>query len=374
MKNTKFHFFMPVEILMADEGKLDLSEELKGNSVIIVTDPFLYESGQALALGQSITRAKVSYFHHIEPNPSTDTVDACAAAIRKAKGTTVIGLGGGSCLDTAKAAACMAASDKKFVECLAGRAELPGREPKLILIPTTAGTGSEVTNVGVYTNSETGEKSPMVRPDFYGDVAVIYPEATYTMPPAVTANTGMDAFCHAIEAYWNHNSQPLCDACAVGALKLIKENLLTAYNHPDDHEARKNMCVASLLAGVAFSQTRTTGPHALSYPLTARYHVAHGVGCAISLPAFIRRSSQKAEHKMRRLAKDLGYVSIESLADGVEELLKNLHMPTRLKEIGTGEQEMENIVKEAMNYYPQLALTPVVITEETLSELLHSIY
>lgn len=268
----------------------------------------------------------------------------------------------------------MAASDRKFVECLEGGADLPKRQPRLILIPTTAGTGSEVTNVGVYTSSETGAKIPMVRPDFYADTAVLYPQATYTMPPQVTANTGMDAFCHAIEAYWNQNSQPLCDACAIEALKLIKDNLLTAFQKRDDTEARKNMSTASLLAGVAFSQTRTTGPHALSYPLTARYHVAHGVGCAVSLPAFIRMSSQKAASKMKRLAGNLGYADVESLADGVEELLKSLHMPTRLREIGAGEQELEDIAREAMNYYPQLALTPAVITLESLSDMLHSIY
>ena len=374
MKNIKFRFFMPVEILMADEGQLDLSDEIGGDSAVIVTDPFLYESGQALTLGKSITAARVNYFHHIEPNPSTDTVDACKAAIEAAGASAVIGFGGGSCLDTAKAAACMAGSDKRFVECLEGGKEIPDRRLRLILIPTTAGTGSEVKNVGVYTSSETGAKIPLVRPDFYGDMAVLYPEATYTMPPAVTANTGMDAFCHAIEAYWNKNSQPFCDACALEALKLIKDNLLTAYYTGEDKEARKNMCIASLLAGAAFSQTRTTGPHALSYPLTANYHVAHGVGCALSLPAFIRLSTQKEEAKMVRLAKELGYESVNSLADGVEELLGNLHMPTRLRDIGAEEKDLKGIAKEAMNYYPQLALTPAVITEESLLCLLQSIY
>lgn len=372
-QNSSFQYWMPVRILFT-EAEPDIREEIAGESVVIVTDPFLYESGVAGRTGDRLGNADVSYFSKVEPNPSTDTVNACAAMIREHEAKTVIGIGGGSSMDTAKAAACLASSGGVIGD-YAGKGKSFGkRTVRLILIPTTAGTGSEVTNVGVYTDSETGEKRPVVCPEFYADLAVIHPKYTYTMPRSVTANTGMDAFCHAIEAYWNLNSQPISDSFAVQAMKLILDNLLTAYRLPEDGAARENLCTASLLAGLAFGQTRTTGAHVLSYPLTARYHVPHGTGCAVSLPAFIRISVEKAGKKMQTLAEALGYIDVEALADGVCDLMRSLEMPVALREIGAKAEELSGIAKDAMNYYPQLSLTPAFMTEVTVFDLLKSIY
>lgn len=213
---------------------------------------------------------------------------------------------------------------------------------------------------------------PMVNNEFWADYAVIDPELTYTLPPAVTASTGMDAFCHAIEAYWNKASQPMCDMLAMGAMKKILKNLKLAFNEPLNKQARAEMIEASLIAGVAFSQTRTTGVHALSFPLTNDFGASHGTACAITLPAFIRLSKQQAEKKMLELATYLGYQSIEEFADAVEELMKSMKMPVRLSEIGVKETDIEHIAEVGLNA-AVIHLTPAVMNKDTVCDLLKSI-
>lgn len=373
MGNTQLQFWNPVKICFLSGEVFQLEDEVKGGAVI-VTDAFLYKNGVAGRVGEQMGIKHISYYHEVEPNPSTDTVNRCAEMIRTSKAGTVIGIGGGSSMDVAKAAACLASAGGVITDYIGTGRTFPKRELHLILIPTTAGTGSEVTNVGVFTDSASGAKAPVVCREFYADTAVIYPPFTYTMPPAVTANTGMDAFCHAIEAYWNRNSMPVTDSLAVAAMKLIFDNLPRAFEAPEDRKARQNMCMASLLAGMAFSQTRTTGAHVLSYPLTARYHIPHGVGCAVSLPAFIRISTEGAEEKMKNLAGTLGFDTVNELASAVEGLLKTVQMPVRLHELGAKREELLEIAKEAMNFYPQLSLTPAAMNEQTVLNLLNSIF
>ena len=302
--NTKnFRFHMPVAVHYGVGIAHNMTGRIRGERVMIVCDPFLYQSGVAEKLGGALEGKTVSYFSGIEPNPSTVSVDACAEAARAARAETVIGVGGGSAMDVAKVVACLVTNGGSIYDYYAGGTKRFGpRAVKLILIPTTAGTGSEVTNVGVYTNPRAGVKMPFVTDEFWADEALIDPEMTYSLPPAVTASTGMDAFCHAIEAYWNKESQPMCDFLAMGALKTILENIKAAYDHPDDTAARGAMITAALVAGVAFSQTRTTGIHAVSFPLTTEFHASHGAACSITLPAFIRAAKQGAAEKLRVLA------------------------------------------------------------------------
>jgi alcohol dehydrogenase len=276
-------------------------------------------------------------------------------------------------LDIAKMVSCLVTNEGSIYDYYGndGR-KLDKRSTTLICIPTTAGTGSEVTNVGVYTNKKAGKKMPMVTDDFWPDIAVIDAELTYTLPKSMTSSTGMDAFCHAIEAYWNKSSQPMCDALAVEAMKLILNNIKAAYDEPDNKEARAAMIKASLLAGVAFSQTRTTGIHALSFPLTTEFGANHGTACSITLPAFIKVSKEEAEDKMMSLAHYLGYGSIEKLADAIEELMQSMKMPVRLHEIGVKESDISHITEVGLGA-AIIQLTPATMNKETVSKLLLSI-
>ena len=276
-------------------------------------------------------------------------------------------------MDVAKIVSCLTTNPGSIYEYYGtGEGKLDRRTTELICIPTTAGTGSEVTNVGVFTNKRTHVKLPMVNQEFWPDIAVIDPKLTGTLPKAVTASTGMDAFCHAIEAYWNRESQPLCDMLAMGAMETILNSIKTAYDEPENMQARGEMSTASLIAGVAFSQTRTTGIHAASFPLTAEFGASHGIACSITLPAFIRISTEQAQEKMEKLAKYLGYESVDALADEVENLMRSMSMPLRLHELGVKEADIPHIAQTALNAQI-IKLTPAEMNTQTVERLLRSI-
>lgn len=369
--NQSFEFWMPVKVCFNTGASKEVASYISGSNVLIISDPFLYQSGAAKAIGGSLKGKKIVYFSDIEPNPSCESADTAAAVARSANCDCVIGLGGGSAMDIAKIVACLTTNAGSIYDYYNnGTKVLLKRETTLICIPTTAGTGSEVTNVGVYTNNYSKIKMPMVNDLFWPDVAIIDPELTYTLPSAVTASTGMDAFCHAIEAYWNKNSQPMCDFLALGAMKMILKNIRQAYEVPEHKEARGAMIAASLVAGVAFSQTRTTGIHALSFPLTAEFGANHGTACAITLPAFIRKVENK--EKMNALSSYLGYGSVVEFADAIESLMKSMKMPVRLREIGVNEKDLEHLAEVGLGA-AIIHLTPAVMNKKTVYALLETI-
>lgn len=371
--DNQFTYCMPTKVCFGAGIARKAADYIDGENVLIISDPFLYQNGTAKAIGDCMTGKKVAYFSEIEPNPSCESVDKAAALAREVKADCVIGLGGGSSMDVSKIVSCLVTNEGSIYDYYAGGTRTLGkRTTTLICIPTTAGTGSEVTNVGVFTNKKAGIKMPMVNQQFWPDYAVIDGELTYTLPPAVTASTGMDAFCHAIEAYWNKESLPICDMLAMGALKLILANIKKAYDCPTDVEARGNMILASLIAGIAFSQTRTTGIHALSFPLTTEFGASHGTACSITLPAFIKISSEGRPEKMAELAHYLGYADVQALAEGVEALMVSMKMPVRLHELGVKESDLEHITKVGLGA-AIIQLTPAVMNEETVYALLKSI-
>ena len=371
--NDNFSFYMPVRIVSGLGSSKEMSSFVKGENVFIISDPFLFKSGVAKEIGESLAGKTVTYFADVEPNPTCKSVDIASSQARAMKADCVIGIGGGSALDVAKIVACLVTNEGSIYDYYAGgKQKLSSREVTLICIPTTAGTGSEVTNVGVYTDQRVGAKMPMVEELFWPDVAILDDELTFTLPADVTAATGMDAFCHGIEAYWSEASVPISDVLAVEALKLIFGNLRKATLEPNHREARHKMLYASLLSGVAFSQTRTTGVHAVSFPLTTEFNVSHGLACAITLPAFIRISGEKKEEKMARLAKELGYENINTLADAVETLMEEIGLPTRLNELGVTKEDLKHIAEVGLRA-PVVHLTPATMNEETLHTLLKTI-
>lgn len=373
--SSTFNYYMPVKICFEDGLVSRLSDYINGSSVMVISDPFLYKNGTAEKIGAKLEEKgkKVGYFSDVEPNPSCESVDAAAVKARELKADCIIGLGGGSAMDVSKIVSCLVTNEGSIYDYYSGGTkELSPRKTLLMLIPTTAGTGSEVTNVGVFTNKKIGIKMPFVTDLFWADYAMIDPELTYTLPAPVTASTGMDAFCHAIEAYWNKESQPMCDMLAMGALKLVLENIKKAYDCPDDKAARGNMILASLIAGVAFSQTRTTGIHAISFPLTTEYKQSHGNACSITLPAFIHVSKEQAGEKMAVLAAYLGFGSVDELADAVEALMVSMDMPVRLSQIGVREEDLQHITEVGLGA-AIIQLTPAVMNEETVYALLKSI-
>jgi alcohol dehydrogenase class IV len=244
------------------------AQKLHGTSAVIVTDKVLHQAGLAQRVADGLTGSGVTLagiFDAVPPNSEVQAVEEGAAFARAAGCDLLIALGGGSVLDTAKAMNLLLTEGGALLDYEgAGLLSRPLRP--LIAIPTTAGTGSEVTIAAVIRDEAQGLKLEFNSPFLMPDVAILDPELTLSLPPVLTAATGMDALTHAIEAYVSTGAQPVSDALAIGAIKMIAGNLRQAVQHGDDLEARSNMLLASTMAGIAFSNTLLGIVHAMAHP------------------------------------------------------------------------------------------------------------
>ncbi|MGN0692528.1 MAG: iron-containing alcohol dehydrogenase, partial [Oscillospiraceae bacterium] len=245
---------------------------------LLVSDPFFVKSGLADNILSAVGGGDL--FGNISANPDVSEVNECAKLLRENGNDIIIALGGGSSLDLAKAASIEV---RDISEYHGTGKKIPEEHIPIIAVPTTAGTGSEVTCVSVLTDRRSGKKAPIVSESFYPRTALIDPKLTLTVPPQVTASTGIDVLCHAVEGYWSKGHQPICDALAVYAIKAVFEYLPTAYAQPQNLQAREKLAEASVIAGLAFTLPKTTSSHACSFPMTSIYHIPHGEACGLTL-------------------------------------------------------------------------------------------
>ena len=335
---------------------------------LLVTDPFFEKSGLAQTLADGSDGALQEVFARVSPNPEADEVDACAELLRSRKLDFVAALGGGSALDCAKAAAGIALSGQSIRRYHGTGTPLPAEHLPLIAVPTTAGTGSEVTCVAVISDHARGVKAPIVSETFYPVCAVVDPELTYTVPPPVTAGTGIDVLCHAMEGFWSRGHQPICDALAVYAARLVFDFLPRAWACPGDEEAREKMCEASVIAGMAFTLPKTTAPHACSFPLTNRFHIPHGEACGLTLDWFARLNAQGEEGKrLDEFAAAVGHTDARAMADAIFALKQRLGLRTDLKDLRLNGEDIERLVAES--HHPNMLNNPVQVTDGMLREM-----
>lgn len=367
-----FNFSMPVKVIFGEGRVKEISSMVPGQEVMIVTDRVLSKLGMADRLKEHLKYSQVTVFDEVEPNPECKTINAAVDLARKNKISCVIGLGGGSSMDAAKAVSALISNEGKLEDYWHGMAQFANNRVMLIEIPTTAGTGSEVTNVGVFSDKEKGIKKPMVTDVFYADAAVVDPELTYLLPARVTASTGFDAFCHAVESYWAKSSQPFSDALSLYAARMILKNLKKAFDYPGDKEARVSMAMAATLAGVAFNQTRTTAMHAISFPITNRYGVDHGSACAITLVPCILYNYPAAKEKMEALISFCGYKNIKDFSSSIQEQMEYTGMPVRLSQVGIKAGDIPYIAETSMNANI-IRLNPREFDAHSLTELLEGI-
>lgn len=369
--NKKIMFNAPMKICFGENAINDLEKEIVGDKVFIVMDRFLYNSELRKKLENILENKEIEYFIEFTPNPDIADVDKGLNRVREFAATTVIGIGGGSTLDISKFLA-VSIMETKTVDEIRKSGFTVENKIKSICIPTTSGTGSEVTNVSVFSDYHTKTKSPFVNDMLFADVALLDSELTVSLPPQVTASCGMDTFCHAIEAYWNVNSNEMSDLFAVEAMDLVLHHLQNCYTEGNNLKERTDLLKASLYAGLAFSQTRTTILHAISFPLTSKYGVPHGLACAIMLPSFIRYYGEGNE-KMRYLSNKLGYKDKDELALAIDSLMKSLNMKRTLIENGVKKSDVEMIAKEALKEKIAL-LGPKEVSLDTLINLLEGAY
>lgn len=342
-----------------------------GTKGILVAGPSFFRDGTVNRLLDENGGLIFTAFGDVSPNPDVTEVDACAAEIRKSGADFVVALGGGSPLDCAKAASCVALTQDSIRKYHGTGIPLPVRHLPLIAIPTTAGTGSEVTCVSVLSDHQKGIKAPINSDSLYPVEAIIDPELTYSVPPAVTASTGIDVLCHAVEGYWSRGHQPVCDACAEHAADLVFRYLERAYKYPADELAREKMCEASLMAGLAFTLPKTTSSHACSFPLTNLYHIPHGEACGLTLDYFMRINAKGPEgYRVENLAMRLGFRNAEFMANRIHDMKKNLGLRCDLKDLHLTEEQLEELVQQS--HHPNLSNNPVEITDDMLRKMYRS--
>lgn len=345
-----------------------------GPSVLFVTDPGLRKLGLCDPALASLEKdgIAVAVFDAVEADPSRATLEKAVEAGRQAGATGVIGFGGGSSLDVAKLAALLSGSGEDLDEAW-GVAQAKGPRLPLVLVPTTAGTGSEVTPVSIITVGEEekrGVSSAIILPD----IAVLDAELTLGLPPAITAATGVDAMVHAIEAYAskNANNNPLSKVLARQALRLIGANIEKAVFEGGDIEARGAMLLGSMLAGQAFANSPVAAVHALAYPIGGTFHVPHGLSNALVLPHVLRFNAPDAAPLYAEIASDaFPQLAREEGDQGrcaafIEELAnlsRKLGMQTRLRDVAIGEEHLAKLASDAMKQTRLLVNNPRAVTE-----------
>lgn len=337
-----------------------------GRRPVVVSDRTLHRLESVTALVKMLGPGAKTFFD-VEPNPTVASVDALAKLIVEAEADVLVAVGGGSSLDCAKLAGALAVQGGTARQYHSEGRALDTRRLPLVAMPTTAGTGSEVTPISVLDDPEKNVKAPVAHPSLFPTVALIDPELTITMPRSVTACTGIDALAHAIEGYWSKNHQPICDVLACEAAALVFQHLRTAFDQPDNLAAREGMSLAALLGGMAFQLPKNAAVHACSYPLSSRYHLPHGAACAMTLDHFIRFNAPALGERGARLARAAGFADLPALADAVTALKQAVGLPARLREAGVAESELDWLVQAS--FHPLMNNNPRPVSPEELRAL-----
>ncbi|PKM51621.1 MAG: alcohol dehydrogenase [Firmicutes bacterium HGW-Firmicutes-7] len=361
------------------ENALDALRTINIKKAFVVTDPFMVQSGAINNLTDILDDLQVPYsiFHDIVPDPPIENVGDGVIAFLKADPDTVIALGGGSAIDAAKAISefALKISGKSNAHCIA--------------IPTTSGTGSEVTSFAVISDKQNNVKHPLVSDSLLPDIAILDPKLVITVPKIVTADTGMDVLTHAMEAYVSTKSNDFSDALAEKAIRLVCENLLCAYSDGTNLFAREKIHNASCIAGMAFNNTSLGLNHGLAHSLGAQFKIAHGRINAILLPHIIKFNAQVKDHdsetyndaaiKYANISKMLNFPAsniseaVNSLVTAIIKLQKDMNMPTSLCEQGINKEDLNLFKKEIAKNALLDATTKTNPRTPTINEVLQII-
>ena len=357
--------------LILQLGEMTRSEI--GRRVLLVTDPGMLATGLVDQVKASLAKAAVhvTVFSDVVADPPEAVVLAAAEAAKEADADAVIGFGGGSSLDVAKLAAVLAMDDQSLKD-IYGVGNITGTRLPLILIPTTSGTGSEVTPISIVTTGKS-EKMGVVSSVLIPDIALLDPELTLGLPAHVTAATGIDAMVHAIEAYasMSANNNPLSKVLAQQALRLMGAALETAVHTPRDIAARSDMLLGSLLAGQAFANSPVAAVHALAYPIGGHYKVPHGLSNALVLPQVLRFNAVTAPQSYAEIAAcafpDLAglspQVAATAFAEAMADLSKRCGLQQRLRDLGIKRGALPMLAGDAMNQTRLLVNNPRTVTQ-----------
>jgi alcohol dehydrogenase class IV len=364
-----YSFQLPKKVLFGVKTSENVGLEAKalgGKVALLVTDENMVKMGISGKIEEALVKEglTVDVFNKVEPEPVIEVAETVAEAVRKRRYNIVVGVGGGSVLDMAKVAAIALTNPNPMRNYVSvDLVKNPGVPS--ILLPTTSGTGSEVTNVAVVTIAENELKTSIISPNMFGHVAIIDPSLTYSLPPRLTASTGLDALSHALEAILSVNSNPITDALALQAVKLIFNNLLNAYQSGEP-ESRYGMSLGSLMAGMAFGNAGVCLGHAAAYTFAVSHKVTHGVSCGLVLPYIFRFSAPAISWKIPEVVRVMNLDAKNLKPDGmglvvsdsVLELMGELQMPKRLRDLGIPREAMSKLADKLLTFKRLILRSP----------------
>lgn len=361
----------------------DEIKRLAGAKVLVVTDPGIKAAGLLDRMTKVLEGAGIPhhFFAEVEPEPSIEVVAASLAAARAFGPDVIIGLGGGSSLDISKITSVML-TNAGPIEKYFGMELIPNPGIPLILIPTTAGTGSEMTSICVLSDTQNKVKKGIVSENMFARVVLLDPLLTIGLPPHVTAITGMDALVHAIESYTGIRATVFTDTLNLQAIRMVAANLRKAYVNGDNREARENMLYASGLAGMAFSNTQNGLDHALALAIGGKFHLPHGLLTAFILPWVMEYNLPADPQKFIRIARAFGEHTdgcpeIEAArlsVKAVKNLLDDLDISYRLSQYNIPREEIPGLAKTAIGAVRLISNNPRKATEKDVIKLLQANY
>lgn len=345
-------FHNPVRLVFGC-GSLDsLPGFLLDRRVLILTTSGFTRRGLTERVKGLAGSSIVEIIDTIEPNPELSYLEETARELNKIRPEAIVALGGGSVIDTAKVfSAVLSKAEEQFslrAHLENSGDELVGTGIPVIAAPTTAGTGAEVTPFATVWDSVSRRKHSLSGPQLFPEVALLDPQLTVSLPRDQTIITGLDAISHALEAIWNRNATPVTTMYATEALKIAVPTLQLLVDDLDNVEYRTDMLRASLLAGMAISNTRTALAHSMSYPLTINYGVPHGLACSFALPAILRFNAEVDDGRLYELAHSLGFDSVEELHLHVKKLLDSLSVGSTLAKYVSSYNQLRNYVQDML--------------------------
>lgn len=350
-------------------------------SVMMVTDKGLRKAGVTASLENQLQEhgIRCAVYDDTCANPTFQNAEEAKALYLANDCEALIAFGGGSSMDCAKAAGCLIVCPKKTMHQLKGNLKIWRKLPRLVAIPTTAGTGSEVTLAAVLTDEKTKHKYTMNAFPLIASHAVLDPEVTYTLPPHLTATTGVDAMTHAIEAYIGRSTSKETRQLSLEAVKLVFENIEIAYNEPTNRKARENMLHAAYKAGIAFSKSYVGYIHAVAHSLGGQYSTPHGLANSVLLPVVLEAYGASVHKKLHRLGiaagvtteADTDAVGAKKFIEAIKALNKRMNIPETLP--GIREEDIPKMAKYASKEGNPLYPVPVLMDAKELEQFYYKV-
>ena len=369
---VNFTHFLPTKITFGYGCADKLGEEARsfgGSKVLFVTDEMMVKTGLLEKATSKLGGLHYDVFDEVEPEPRIEVAEAVAEKMRSGRYDMAIGLGGGSSMDMAKVAAAFATNSGSARSYVGNNLFTKSPVPS-IMLPTTAGTGAELTVTSMVTVE--GHKQWINSPLLLPSAALVDPELTLTMPKSVTAATGMDALCHNLEAYLSVLANPITDSAAMEGVTLIGGNIEKAFDDGGDRKAREAMSLGALLGGIALQAKMVYG-HSVGYTIATRFKLPHGVSCGIPLPYIVSNYAVACGPKMGRLAEAFGLDGESDdparlgrlIAGRIVRTLRHFGMQTSLKELGVRSQDLPTLAEECLQLYPR-PNSPLVFDEKSM--------